>query len=1318
MPYTILEQALIDADLNSVKDLISENPCSLITDSDFQALTFVLLHTPETNTEESNKKEELINFLDANLGSEFKRQQNTINSLLFKTITEEQLISFKYLLSLKLPPVVLTSLFEEALQQGKINIISYLLILDATLLQYINTKKANALMIAAAYGQNATIDFLLSRDPDLIHQLAPNAINVLMVAASSGKNDTIDHLLKIKPHLIAELNSKGYNVLMVAALSGHNATIDHLLKIDNTLLHHIGIDGYDILMLAASKGENDTIDHLLTHDPKLLHYVSRHGWNILIAAVLQEQHATIDHLLKLKPKLLYHTVDNGWNILMMAAIFGKNNTIDHLLKIEPNLLNHLNKSKQNVLMAAASTGKCDTIDHLLKIDSRLLHHYCNDNWNILMIAAISGQNATIDHLLKTDSNLINHLSSRKWNILMIAAAHGRNHTIDHLLKIEPKLLHHLAMDQSNVLAIAAASGQIATIEHLLNIDQTLLFRLDAFDMKPLVAAQAANQIETVKYFSQKYPQLIVENLLKTSRTQSINTHKAKDKKTKDNSIPINNNRTKSYAHTLTSESNSGFASMMQFEKWLSKNKLQQQKENGVLKDLINNKILVACQNAPNQLKLSLKHCCPADYKAFAERGAFTVTIETLLKLLTQWETTPPATFELAFIELIDASQEYIKFKKSILSDMKITLLKLRNWPDTTLNISAESIKTAYNNFFNTLQDCKALAQACKAANNSEKNNRKYSSKIVAIDECLMKTLHSPLECYDILDKLTTFKENFIAQINEQLDSIDSINVNPQATKAMIQDLQDSCTQFLSDMSTFQNEGLAYKKNIESQIAVWKISTERYQEDARTYRIQLEHNKKHNIRQAQIKAELSDLMRDAIALRTAAEQQISAREEQAAALKQIDDIIARYKQASFTNSCKETTEETANTSASVVAKNPISIKHRKIFMPLLDTYQHKGQKNNSWQNTRSKLSHNLSYLTQALEARDNTIELRKSLRNIINYNDSNHVVLKTHALLFAVASLMETLKNLHGNELLPLTLVRKCRDTIYHAHSLALFSQENSAALVQNLAFHTLQYLDKPNPEQLRNLYTQSLFVQLLKNELVLTRVDMQKTVETSLEDLQSYYEIYHAFKSKLFKANQGLQAASAVLFNDIFLKACEYSIARISAALNWLAYHDKENYNNQINNLRNKKNTATQLSSDTIKIYSNLSNLKVNLFQSYSIRTMGNALRHNNMPKKTIATQLTSNPTSTLDSDLSTGMQPSRIVAKNGIEFTILDSSSSSSSYASKAYNYRIVPMHKEKLLHEEAIDYTTDNNLQLAINEEDKLNIQILLNQKMRCIF
>jgi len=621
-----------------------------------------------------------------------------------------------------------------------------------------------------------------------------------------------------------------------------------------------------------------------------------------------------------------------------------------------------------------------------------------------------------------------------------------------------------------------------------------------------------------------------------------------------------------------------------------------------------------------KMKFSLKNAkdCPKHLLGFKKvrEGIFCIDGKKTASLLLLWDSNPPVNVEWALSELVLLSDEYINFialQETRKKEQKCRELKQQifDFEGKFKNLLAQA-ETQFISSTNTVtENCQLLANKLKIYKLSITDviallqelmldYKKYiqeEQELAPKSELLVKDYNSLDE---IVAEIATIKIELIAKLASRIAYVASFLKESFTLEEAKSAVNTLCRDF-EDVQTLKNAADILQAKLNEKLTAWKNTSEDYVKKTEKNKIAIK-KFQENIKAHEYQARrLEDIKQEAAQMRLEAERKIQS---------QNDNL--------YKNALKEVAK-LSNQNAK--KENKLRVKQVKTPKPgarlspssevLALSLEHYRQK-------KPRLT-NLNILQDIMHLREKTEPQVNIVKEILQYElgqERGYIFTRNYALLVVLASFMESLKQIKNTELFSKDLICSFRNAVYHSNALHFATeaeQENFYSELNSLSNHLLAYLSKPAAAEYATIATHPLVKKLLDARTIeSTMAEVNSIIDFEVANLALFYDSYCFHKDKLKPL-----ATARDNFHTIYIKACEYSIARISAGLNWLFHNDatenRTEYTNQLVKLRARKlpeQTVNKLH-QALKIYSSLTSQKISLFLGPKIKQQGNDIRHN-----------------------------------------------------------------------------------------------------------
>ena len=415
-----------------------------------------------------------------------------------------------------------------AAQNGDAEMVRYLVMIDRSLLDSVDSLGETPLYKAAALGHFSVVQFFVSNNAKV------DAANVegetpLLAAIEGGHENVVTFLLGNGAHVGRIYN--GRTPLLLASINSSLNVIKALLNGGAEILARsdfVDDQGGTSVHMAAAYGNYDAIFLYIAKDQRLMEIKNHHGETPLFCAI-RNKHVTIaERLIRLGANV--NAQDNDGNTPFLLAcssgiaeitnlLIGANARIDvknyldengvhlgarggHLdiVKLIMNkyywLVEQPNKNGEKPIHLAAANGQVNVLDHFLYLRVRI-DDYDNDGKRPIHSAAANGQSSCI-------KSLLNHGSKIQWRMknsgdmpIHLVAAIG--HITSMVLLLGVNRAEQIESKNNKLetpLFIAAANGHAPLVSYLMSINANMETRNDR-QLTPLMIATINGHLDTV-----------------------------------------------------------------------------------------------------------------------------------------------------------------------------------------------------------------------------------------------------------------------------------------------------------------------------------------------------------------------------------------------------------------------------------------------------------------------------------------------------------------------------------------------------------------------------------------------------------------------------------------------------------------------------------------------------------------------------------------------------------------------------------------------------------------------------------------------------
>jgi len=625
-----------------------------------------------------------------------------------------------------------------------------------------------------------------------------------------------------------------------------------------------------------------------------------------------------------------------------------------------------------------------------------------------------------------------------------------------------------------------------------------------------------------------------------------------------------------------------------------------------------------------KLKFSLKKGknCPEDFLAFkkSKDGSFSIRAKELKDLLAQWNINDALDLNQMLSDLIKLSEEYTQFlsqqnlrkqeqeyrqTKAMIDDSRVELNSMLTQTGKDLHCSQNEIDKSYQAAIAEMQAYKlSIIEVIELVQVLDQDAKKFIREKDNIEQNLELLLEEfnytstlPMQ---ILEITTALKEKLKSRI-EYTDNFSEASLTKQEANV----IKSLCDEDLKECAHLKQAASLLKIKFTDKLSSWENMAEDYVKKTEKNKIAIkkfQENIKTNEHHAR---RLEDIKQEAAQMRLEVERQVQS---------QNDNLYHNaYKKVTKISNQNAKKEKKIRLQQAPVTKAEDRLSpHMEVLQPAVDNYRPK----------KRRLT-NLNILHDLMQVREKTEVQVNILKEMLSYTpgpERAYIYTRNYSLLVVLASFMESLKQI-DTELFAKKLIYDFRNAVYHSSVLNYATdkgQEQFYEELKSLSSKLLAYMDKPGATEYANIATHSLVIKLLdplKSELSIKEVN--SIIHYEVENLELFHESYCCF----YKDDTEPTLADRNNFHTIYIKACEYAIARISAGLNWLAYNDitpnRAEYTNQLEKLRAKNSRVKTINNShkALKVYSKLTGQKINLFLGTNIKQQGNDIRHNN-PKR------------------------------------------------------------------------------------------------------
>jgi len=625
-----------------------------------------------------------------------------------------------------------------------------------------------------------------------------------------------------------------------------------------------------------------------------------------------------------------------------------------------------------------------------------------------------------------------------------------------------------------------------------------------------------------------------------------------------------------------------------------------------------------------KMKFSLKNVkeCPQHLLGFkkVKDGSFTVDGKKTASLLLQWDSNLPVNVEGALSELVLLSDEYINFialqetrkkeqecreLKQHIFDFEGKFKNLLTQAETQFISSKNSVTESHQLLANKLEIYKlSITEVITLLQELTLDYKKYSQEeqeLAPKSELLVRDYNSLDE---IVAEIETIKIELIEKLASRIAYVASFLRESFALDKAKSAINTLCKDF-EDVQALKNAADILQAKLNEKLTAWKNTSEDYVKKTEKNKIAIKKFQESIKTNEHHARRLEDIKQEAAQMRLEVERQVQS---------QNDNLYHNaYKKVTKISNQNAKKEKKIRLQQAPVTKAEDRLSpHMEVLQPAVDNYRPK----------KRRLT-NLNILHDLMQVREKTEVQVNILKEMLSYTpgpERAYIYTRNYSLLVVLASFMESLKQI-DTELFAKKLIYDFRNAVYHSSVLNYATdkgQEQFYEELKSLSSKLLAYMDKPGATEYANIATHSLVIKLLdplKSELSIKEVN--SIIHYEVENLELFHESYCCF----YKDDTEPTLADRNNFHTIYIKACEYAIARISAGLNWLAYNDitpnRAEYTNQLEKLRAKNSRVKTINNShkALKVYSKLTGQKINLFLGTNIKQQGNDIRHNN-PKR------------------------------------------------------------------------------------------------------
>lgn len=243
-----------------------------------------------------------------------------------------------------------------AAQEGFIDIVTYFIELDPTLLTIADNKGRLPLHVAICSRQPTVVSRMLELNADVsVKTRDLSGFNALHLATRLNDTNLIVLLIQHAPWLRNSVDSSGYAALHLAAIFERLEALKQLITL-NADITQTAKKGKTVLHFAA-ENENQAISiHIINCQKALLNVTCNQGWSPLHAAVCEGSLNAVKTLLAYQADATLRTNERGLTALHLAIHHEKEEMVDCLVKYDPRLINIIDNKNQSPLQFARMKG--------------------------------------------------------------------------------------------------------------------------------------------------------------------------------------------------------------------------------------------------------------------------------------------------------------------------------------------------------------------------------------------------------------------------------------------------------------------------------------------------------------------------------------------------------------------------------------------------------------------------------------------------------------------------------------------------------------------------------------------------------------------------------------------------------------------------------------------------------------------------------------------------------------------------------------------------------------------------------------------------